>query len=38
LHHSQFRFNYGLYFTFWDHWMKTESPDFEKLLAEKLNS
>jgi len=34
LHHTQYRFNYGLYFTFWDKWMKTESdkykPDFEK--------
>lgn len=28
LHHKQFRFNYGLYFTFWDKWKKTESPDF----------
>ncbi|MGZ5247104.1 MAG: hypothetical protein ACXWV5_08645, partial [Flavitalea sp.] len=30
LHHKQFKFNYGLYFTFWDKWKKTESPDFEK--------
>ena len=34
LHHTQYRFNYGLYFTFWDKWMKTESEkyksDFEK--------
>lgn len=35
LHHTQFRFNYGLYFTFWDKWMKTESPDFHKLFGEK---
>lgn len=35
LHHSQFRFNYGLYFTFWDKWMKTESPDFHRLFGEK---
>ncbi len=35
LHHSQFRFNYGLYFTFWDKWMKTESPDFVKLFDQK---
>lgn len=35
LHHSQFRFNYGLYFTFWDKWMKTESPDFHRLFAQK---
>lgn len=31
LHHKQFRYNFGLYFTFWDHWMKTESPKYEKL-------
>jgi Delta7-sterol 5-desaturase len=24
-HHSEFNTNYGLYFTFWDKWMKTES-------------
>jgi sterol desaturase/sphingolipid hydroxylase (fatty acid hydroxylase superfamily) len=35
LHHSQFRYNYGLYFTFWDKWMKTESPDFPKLFEQK---
>lgn len=35
LHHSQFRYNYGLYFTFWDKWMKTESPDFHKLFSQK---
>ncbi|MEO6759194.1 MAG: sterol desaturase family protein, partial [Saprospiraceae bacterium] len=32
LHHAQFRYNYGLYFTFWDKWMQTESPDFAPLL------
>ena len=31
LHHSQFKYNYGLYFTFWDRWMNTESPDFKVL-------
>ncbi|WP_020601424.1 sterol desaturase family protein [Spirosoma spitsbergense] len=35
LHHTQFRFNYGLYFTFWDKWMNTESPDFHRLFKEK---
>lgn len=30
LHHRQFRYNYGLYFTFWDKWRKTESPSFDK--------
>lgn len=38
LHHTQFRFNYGLYFTFWDKWMKTESPDFHRLFGEKTKS
>jgi lathosterol oxidase len=35
LHHRQFKFNYGLYFTFWDKWKKTESPQFESLFEEK---
>ncbi|PHN04089.1 sterol desaturase family protein [Flavilitoribacter nigricans] len=35
LHHKQFRFNYGLYFTFWDKWMGTESPDYEKIFQQK---
>jgi len=35
LHHKQFKYNYGLYFTFWDKWKKTESPLFEKLFEEK---
>jgi len=29
LHHKQFKYNFGLYFTFWDKWKKTESPKFE---------
>ena len=29
-HHKRFRYNYGLYFTFWDRWMGTEHPDFEE--------
>jgi sterol desaturase/sphingolipid hydroxylase (fatty acid hydroxylase superfamily) len=37
LHHSQFRYNYGLYFTFWDRWMNTESPDFIKLFDKKTS-
>ncbi|MAD97432.1 MAG: sterol desaturase [Flavobacteriaceae bacterium] len=24
VHHKKFNYNYGLYFTFWDRWMKTE--------------
>lgn len=34
-HHAKFLVNYGLYFTFWDKWMNTESPDFEQLFQEK---
>ena len=34
-HHAKFLVNYGLYFTFWDKWMQTESPDFEELFREK---
>lgn len=28
LHHSSFRYNYGLYFTWWDRLMGTEHPDY----------
>jgi len=35
LHHKQFRYNYGLYFTFWDKIIKTESPKFSALFEEK---
>ncbi|MBR9998137.1 MAG: sterol desaturase family protein [Cyclobacteriaceae bacterium] len=35
IHHKKFRYNFGLYFTFWDKWMKTESPDFESKFREK---
>lgn len=31
LHHKHFKFNFGLYFTFWDRIGKTESPSFVKL-------
>ena len=34
-HHAKYLCNYGLYFTFWDKWMGTESPDFERLFREK---
>ena len=37
LHHKQFKYNYGLYFTFWDKWKQTESPLFEKLFEDKTN-
>jgi sterol desaturase/sphingolipid hydroxylase (fatty acid hydroxylase superfamily) len=29
LHHEKFKGNYGLYFTFWDKWMKTEIAEYE---------
>ena len=35
LHHRQFKYNYGLYFTFWDKWKQTESPRYEALFEEK---
>jgi len=28
IHHEQPRWNYGLYFTWWDRWMGTEHPDY----------
>ncbi|MEQ1888463.1 MAG: sterol desaturase family protein [Alphaproteobacteria bacterium] len=34
LHHSQFRHNYGLYFTWWDRWMGTENPNYRKKFDE----
>lgn len=37
LHHKQFKYNFGLYFTFWDKWKKTESPKFISLFEEKTN-
>lgn len=30
MHHEQFVGNYGLYFTFWDRWMKTEIKDYKQ--------
>jgi Delta7-sterol 5-desaturase len=38
LHHRQFRYNYGLYFTFWDKWKKTESPQYHDLFETKTTS
>src|SRR5690606_20420847 len=38
LHHKQFKYNYGLYFTFWDKWKKTESPFYDKLFEEKTRN
>ncbi len=37
LHHKQFKYNYGLYFTFWDKWKHTESPLFKNLFEEKTD-
>ena len=37
LHHKQFRYNYGLYFTLWDKVFKTESPKYHELFKEKTN-
>lgn len=34
LHHSEFVTNYGLYFTFWDRWMGTESKRFDERFDE----
>lgn len=31
LHHRRFMVNYGLYFTFWDRWMKTEVDDYDQI-------
>ena len=31
-HHREFRTNYGLYFTFWDKWMNTESRNYQKTI------
>lgn len=30
LHHKEFKTNFGLYLTFWDKWMNTESKNFEQ--------
>jgi len=35
LHHKQYQYNYGLYFTLWDKVSKTESPLYEELLEGK---
>lgn len=34
IHHEAFGSNFGLCFTFWDRWMKTEHSDFRKRFAE----
>jgi sterol desaturase/sphingolipid hydroxylase (fatty acid hydroxylase superfamily) len=35
LHHKQFKYNFGLYFTFWDKIKKTESPGFKEAMENK---
>ncbi len=35
LHHSQYLYNYGLYFTFWDKIMHTESEKYHELFEQK---
>jgi len=37
LHHKQFRYNFGLYFTFWDRCMNTESPESEQWFEKHTN-
>ncbi|MGQ0740606.1 MAG: sterol desaturase family protein [Bacteroidota bacterium] len=32
LHHKQYKYNFGLYFTWWDRLTKTESPAYDELL------
>jgi Delta7-sterol 5-desaturase len=34
MHHLRYRCNYGLYFTFWDVWMRTEDAGFGKRFLE----
>lgn len=35
LHHKEFKTNFGLYFTFWDKWMRTESDRYPRHFDEK---
>jgi lathosterol oxidase len=37
LHHKQFKYNFGLYFTFWDKWKRTESPQYDQLFESKTS-
>lgn len=37
LHHKQFKYNFGLYFTFWDKWKKTESPSYHSVFEDTTN-
>jgi sterol desaturase/sphingolipid hydroxylase (fatty acid hydroxylase superfamily) len=33
LHHKYFKYNFGLYFTFWDRIIRTESPGFKNIFT-----
>lgn len=33
LHHSQFRYNYGNMFSFWDRWLGTVHPDYDRMVT-----
>lgn len=33
MHHQFGRYNYGLYFTWWDRWLGTEHPDYQRRLV-----
>lgn len=37
MHHSHFRSNYGLYFTWWDRWMGTTHRDYEQTFDAIIN-
>lgn len=37
LHHTEFKTNYGLYFTFWDKWMQTESKKYPEKFNKNTN-
>jgi Delta7-sterol 5-desaturase len=34
-HHKQYQYNFGLYFTFWDKWKKTEAPCVLRVVRKK---
>ena len=38
MHHEHGRYNYGLYFAWWDRWCGTEHPEYRNRLAALLNS
>lgn len=38
LHHREFKSNFGLYFTFWDKWMGTESGNYDRTFAARTKS